>query len=176
MNRIILTLTLIMAAALVGCSPVTSQKPHKPESVLETVLLQANKEAKGSGYSFTTSKNTTSKYESEIILYFDNNDCSQGGIFGADDEEGYIFPIGHKSWSELSLNDVPQVNTKSVICFRPMTKDKEALAFWVKTKVGRYALVRIKSVQPSSFSELSSGSTAEIVLEWTWGRADEEDN
>jgi hypothetical protein len=178
MNRIVLTLTLIMAVALVGCSPVTSQKqePLKAESVLETVLLQANKEAKGSAYSFVTSKNTTSKREADINLYFDGDDCSQGAIFGSDDEEGYIFPIGHKLWSELSLDDVPQVDTKSVIGFLPMTKDKEGLAFWIKTRNGRYALVRIKSVQPSSYSELSSGRTAEIVLEWAWGRTGQENN
>lgn len=178
MNKIALTLTLTMAVALVGCSTVSSKKQshQKSKPDVKTVLLQCNKASTSTGYSFVTGKKPTSRREVDINLYFDGDDCSQGAIFGSDDEEGYIFPIGHKLWSELSLDDVPQVGTKSVIGFLPMTKDKEGLAFWVKTRVGRYALVRIKSVQPSSSSELSSGSTAEIVLEWTWGRTGEEDN
>jgi len=152
------------------------QSHQKSEPDVKTVLLQCNKAATRTGWSFVTGKMPTSRREADIILYFDKDDCSQGAIFGSDDEEGYIFPIGHKLWSELSLADVPQEDTKSVIGFLPMTKDKEGLAFWVKTRNDRYALVKIKSVRPSSFSGLSSGHTAEIVLEWTWGKTGQEDN
>lgn len=178
MNRIIWTLTLTMAVALVGCSTVSSEKQfhQKSKPDVKTVLLQCNKASTSTGWSFVTGKKPASRREADINLYFDGDDCSQGAIFGSDDEEGYIFPIGHKRWSELSLDDVPQVDTESVIGFLPITKDKEGLAFWVKTRVGRYAMVRIKSVKPSSFSELSSGGTAEIVLEWTWERTGEEGN
>jgi len=177
MNKIVLALTLTMAVTLVGCSTVSSKKQshQKSKPDVKTVLLQCNKASTSTGYSFVTGK-PTSRREADINLYFDGDDCSQGVVFGSDDEEGYIFQIGHKPWSELSLDDLPQVDTKSVIGFLPMTKDKEGLAFWVKARNDRYALVRIKSITPSSYSELSSGSTAEIVLEWTWGRTGEKGN
>ena len=176
MNKIVLTLTLTMAVALVGCSTVSSEKQSQQKSKpdVKTILLRSTRTS--CAYSFVMGKHVTSKRETDIILYFDGDDCSQGAIFGSDDEEGYIFPIGHKTWSQLSLDDVPESGTKSVVGFLPMTKDKEGLAFWVKTTNDRYALVKIKSIKPSSYSQISSGSTAEIVLEWTWGRTREETN
>tara|TARA_R110002096_G_scaffold104771_10_gene230725 strand:+ start:6438 stop:6803 length:366 start_codon:yes stop_codon:yes gene_type:complete len=108
----------------------------------------------------------------DINFYFDGDDCSEGALFGRNDTTGYIFPVGQGTWDELSLDDLPQESSESVIGFRPMAKDKEGLAFWVKTKSARFALVRIKSVQPAAFPDFESGKTAQVVLEWAWGRPD----
>lgn len=75
----------------------------------------------------------------------------------------------HKKWDEVSIGDVPHASFESVIGFRPIAENEEGLAFWVKTRNNRYALVRIKSVQAATFSELASGSTAVVELEWAWG-------
>ena len=92
MNKIVLALTLTMAVTLVGCSTVSSKKQshQKSKPDVKTVLLQCNKASTSTGYSFVTGK-PTSRREADINLYFDGDDCSQGVVFGSDDEEGYIF-------------------------------------------------------------------------------------
>ncbi len=166
MKPIISTLLVIIALAAAGCSERPSVK---------TVSLQCGGQGgHWTSYSFTLDKPTDSDQEifndeAEIIFYFDRDDCAQGALFGQDDEEGYLFPVGHKTWNELSLSDEPQANTQSVMGLVPITKQEEGLAFWVRTRNGRYVLVRVKNVRPASFSDFASGSTASVDLEWAWG-------
>jgi hypothetical protein len=102
----------------------------------------------------------------DIVYYFDGDDCSRGALFGHDDSEGYIFPIGQKSWSELVKLKPGANDMESVAAIMPLTNDKEGLAFWVKTSNGEYILARISAVQLASYSDLVSGGTATLELEW----------
>ena len=167
--------TLVAAVAVTACSENSPQKVEGQESapILQKASLECSGEMLISPYSFEMAE-TASKREADIILYFDSDDCSQGAILGQTDKKGFLFPVGHRSWDEMSLHDLPQEGATSVIGFRPITKDDEGLGFWVKTKGERYALVRIQSVRPASHSELASGKTAGVDVEWAWGVPEEE--
>jgi len=102
----------------------------------------------------------------DLVYYFDGNDCSRGALIGHDDRPGYLFPVGHKSWSELMTLKPPAEDRESVGGILPLTKDKEGLAFWVKSKNGQYTLARIKTVYPASHADLVAGQTATLELEW----------
>lgn len=102
----------------------------------------------------------------DLIYYFDNNDCSSGALLGNADHPGYLFPVGHKPWSEIAELQPPSKDAESVAAITPLTRDKEGLAFWVKTGGGGFVLAKIKSVQPSSYSDLTSGTIPTLELEW----------
>jgi hypothetical protein len=102
----------------------------------------------------------------DLVYYFDADDCSQGAIIGGDEEPGHLFPIGHKSLDELMALEGPSKNAESVAAIAPLTKDKEGLAFWVKSRAGVYVPVRIAAVRPTSHADLTNGAAAAIDLEW----------
>ena len=104
--------------------------------------------------------------EVDIMYYFDNDDCAQGAIIGYDDHAEYLFPIGHKSWRELSKLERPSKDAQSVVGIAPLTKDKEGLAFWVKTERGEFILARIKTLHPASYADLVAGTVPTVELEW----------
>jgi len=171
MNRKTHIAILTTAAALMARADDSAQRTgaNPPDAVVKQGSLQCSEKLLTTAYSFEKAKAASKKREADIIFYFDDDDCSQGALFGQDDRKGFIFPVGKKSWDEVSLRDLPREDTESVVGFRPITKNKEGLAFWVKTKGERYVLVRIKSVQPASYAELTSGKTAKVDFEWAWG-------
>ena len=175
------TIQMIVAMVIaVGCgkkaeapekgsnSQPSDSRPKTQEPSVKAVSLECNKAAQMVAYSFVKEAIATKKQDVDLMLYFDGDDCSQGAMFGTDDEEGYLFPVGQATLADLSLNDIPTDESKTEIGFRPITKDKEGLAFWVKTTSGRFALVRIKSVQPAAHADFASGAKAKIELECTW--------
>jgi len=100
-------------------------------------------------YSFTAGVLTTPPTDPDqvdIVYYFDRDDCSQGALFGHDDSQGYLFPIGQKSWSELIKLKPDGKDMESVAAIMPLTGDKEGLAFWVKASDSEYILARISAV------------------------------
>ena len=107
----------------------------------------------------------------DLAYYIDDNDCAQGALIGIDDHGGYLFLIGHKSWRELVKLGPPAEDAESVEAIAPVTKDKEGLAFWVKTRGGEYVLMRIRVVQPALYADLVSGGRATVELEWVRLRA-----
>ncbi len=104
----------------------------------------------------------------DILYYFDSDDCSQGALIGNNDCPGFLFPLGQKSWRELLTFNTPPKDEESVGAILPLTKDKEGLAFRVKIRSGEFIPVRIKSIKSTSYSDLISGGSAEIELEWAW--------
>jgi RNA polymerase sigma factor (sigma-70 family) len=102
----------------------------------------------------------------DLVYYFDADDCSQGALIGHSDSAGYLFPIGHRSWSELAALGPPSQDSESVAAISPITKDEEGLAFWVRTSGGDDVLARIRAVEPASYSDLVAGGDAAVELEW----------
>ena len=158
------TITVAAILLIVGCSCAPD---------LQRATLRC-KDTDGTAYygfySFTAGELTTPPADPEqvdILYYFDKDDCSQGALIGHDDRPGYLFPIGHKSWSELVMLKPPLEDVESAAAIAPLTKDKEGLAFWVKVRGGEYILVRIRAVQPASYSDIISGGTATLELEWS---------
>jgi hypothetical protein len=149
---------------------VSGSNPKVNESSAKEFSFELSKAAQLVHYSFKKEAIVTDRREADLNLYFDGDDCAKGAIFGNDDRKGYLFPVGQKTLSELSLKDVPTDESKTETGIQPITKDKEGLAFWVKTKSanGRFALVRIKSVQPAAYSDFDSGAKAKVELEWAW--------
>ena len=150
--------------------PKASGSSSNPEASTANVIpLKFGKESQGvSMYSFVKEAYVKDRKGMDIMLYFDRDDCAEGAIFGNDDEPGYLFPVGNKAWSELALDKIPEENAKTEVGIMPITKGKEGLAFWVKTTSGRFAMVRIKSVQTASIEDLISSATAKVELEWAW--------
>jgi len=147
----------------------SGSSPNPEASTANVIPLKFGKESQGvSMYSFVKEAYVKDRKEMDIMLYFDRDDCAEGAIFGNDDEPGYLFPVGNKAWSELALDKIPEENAKTEVGIMPITKGKEGLAFWVKTTSGRFAMVRIKSVQTASIEDLISGATAKVELEWAW--------
>ncbi len=163
--------TVAAVFLLVGCSPAPNFAPD-----LQTLTLQCRVyEGEIFGfYSFTEGEITQpeDRKRVDIIYYFDNDDCSEGALIGRDDRPEYLFPIGHKSWRELMTLEPPTEESEPVGGIMSITKDKEGLAFWVKTHSGEYILTRIKTVQPATYSDMISGGTATVELEWTRPHAD----
>jgi hypothetical protein len=125
-------------------------------------------------YSFSEGKLTIPPADADqvsIVYYFDGDDCSHGALMGKDDRPGYLFPIGQKSWSDLTLLKVPSEDMESVAALTPLTREEEGLAFWVKVGRGEYVLARIMSVQPTTYSDIQSGVIPEVELEWRKPRA-----
>jgi hypothetical protein len=85
---------------------------------------------------------------------------------GNDDRQGYLFPIGYKPWTELRNLKPPSKEADSLVAIAPLTMSKVGLAFWVKTEDNDYILVKIKTINPASYSDLKSGKTATLDLEW----------
>jgi len=111
--------------------------------------------------------NQSSK-QADLCLYFDSDDCAGGAIVGHHDEKGYLFPIGKRDWRELHQAAIPAVDASSAAAITPVTQAQEGLAFWLKTADGRWAMVRIAAVQPSTYEELLHGKTARVAFEWMW--------
>ena len=156
-------ITVAAVLLIVGCS-------SSPDVQTVTLLCRAHEGECFSFYSFTAGVLKTPRVgpdQFDILYYFDGDDCSQGALFGHNDSPGYLFPIGKKSWSELVMLKPPAGDMESVAGISPLTRDKEGLAFWVKTRGGEYILARINSVQTASYSELVSGGTATLQLEWS---------
>lgn len=135
---------------------------------VKTLTLEWSKAVKNAAYSFNKDSFVTKKRDAELVFYFDKGDCSKGALIGHDDEEGFIFPIENKNLSEISLNKTPTNKSKTEIGFRPMTKDKEGLGFWIKTTSGRFVLAVIKRVESQEFKNFDEGARAKVELEWTW--------
>jgi len=118
-------------------------------------------------YSFTE-KNPISPSDNgdkiELAYYYDADDCSEGAIIGP--VKG-LFPIGKKTWSDLIELEPPTGNDNSVEAIVPITKDKEGYAFWVKAKNNTFILVKIKTVKPASFSDITLGIIPTLEFEWT---------
>ncbi len=171
MKQLWLTLTLAVVFSIFSCSSVRQ---------VQRVSLQCRTPFNGGSfiglYSFTVGDMSECfKYPDkfpnpdkavDLAYYFDGDDCSQGAILGQYDDPGYIFLIGHKSWSELEGLNSPSGDSESVAGIAPLTTDKEGLAFWVKAREGEYVLVRIRSVQSASYSDLVSGVTPTLEFEW----------
>jgi hypothetical protein len=102
----------------------------------------------------------------DLVYYFDADDCSRGALMGSDDKPGFIFPIGNKTRDELMKLQPPASDAGSVVAIAPLTKDKEGLAFWLRTGSGEHVLVRIVAVQEASIADLASGTTPSVKLEW----------
>ena len=166
MKQCWLPITVTEVLLTVGCSS---------EPDLQRVTLRCKDTYKAGGfigfYSFTAGELTAPSADLDQVVdlayYFDGDDCSQGVLIGHDDHGGYLFPVGHKSWSKLAMLAPPSKDTESVEAIAPLTKDKEGLAFWVKTEGGEYLLAKIKAVQPASYADLVSGVTPAVELEWT---------
>lgn len=135
---------------------------------VKTLTLEWSKAAKNAAYSFNKDSFVTNKRDAELVFYFDKNDCSKGALIGNDDEEGFIFPVENKKLSQISLDKIPTNKSKTKVGFRPMTKDKEGLGFWIKTTSGRLVLAVIKKVEPQEFKNFDEGGRAKVELEWTW--------
>ena len=135
---------------------------------VKTLTLEWSKTVKNAAYSFNKDSFVTKKRDAELVFYFDKDDCSKGALIGHDDEEGFIFPVENKNLSEISLDKIPTNKSKTKVGFRPMTKDKEGLGFWVKTTSGRFVLAVIKKVEPQEFKNFDGGGRAKVELEWTW--------
>ena len=135
---------------------------------VKSVSLEWSKLVKNAGYSFTKESFITKKRDADLVFYFDNDDCSRGSIFGHDDEKGYLFPVENKNLSEMSLDKIPTNESKTKVGFRPITKENEALGFWIKTTSGRFVLAVIKKVEPAEFKDFAKGAKAKVELEWTW--------
>lgn len=171
MKQSCITLTVAAMLLIVGCSSAPK---------VQRVSLQCRTPFKGGSfiglYSFTVGDMTDcfmypDKFPNpdkavDLAYYIDNDDCSQGAIIGQYDGPGYLFPIGQKSWRKLVKLKPPSKDSESVAAITPLTKDKEGLAFWVKARGGEYILVRIRAVQPASYSDLISGATPTLELEW----------
>ena len=156
-------ITVAAVLLIVGCS-------SSPDVQRVTLQCRAHEGECFCFYSFTAGLLTTPPVtpdQVDILYYFDGDDCSRGALFGHDDRPGYIFPIGQKSWSELVMLKPPAKDMESVVVIMPLTKDKEGLAFWVKARGGEYILARIRTVQTASYSDLVSGGTARLELEWS---------
>ncbi len=157
------TLIICMCLIWIGCASIPK---------LQTVTLQCKDPYEAESfigfYSFTAGVLTAPPEpdQIDIVYYFDSDDCSEGILLGHYDVPGYIFPIGYKSWKELIKLKPPLENEDSAIAIEPLTKDKEGLAFWVKTNSGEYFLVKIKSIQPATYSDLASGNFPTLEFEW----------
>lgn len=151
---------------IVGCSST-------PDLQTVTLHCKAHEGKCFCFYSFTAGVLTTPPANPggvDLLYYFDRDDCFHGALIGQDDRLGYLFPVGSKPWSELVMLKPPLEDRESVAAISPLTKEKEGLAFWVKTKGGQYTLARIKAVQPASYADLVSGGTATLELEWSRAR------
>ena len=135
---------------------------------VKTLTLEWGASSKNAAYSFNTDSFVTNKRDSELVFYFDNDDCSGGALFGHDDEKGFIFPVENKKLSEISLDKIPTNEFKTKVGFRPITKDKEGLGFWIKTTSGRFVFAVIKKVESAEFKNFAQGAKAKVELEWTW--------
>ena len=163
MRQRFMMMTITSVLLIVGCS--SSQD-------VQTVTLEcrARQEKCFCFYSFSSGLLPTPHVEPDkvdIVYYYDRDDCSRGALFGNDDEPGYLFPIGHKSWAELAGLKPAPGDMETVVGILPLTMDKEGLAFWVKAADGQYFLARISEVRPASYSELIAGGTAKLKLQWS---------
>jgi len=110
-------------------------------------------------YEFDTGKESE---RGDLTLYFDDDDCSGGAVFGCHDDNR-IHPLGKKTGGELS-----QVRglAKAVPGITPLDAGVEGTAFIVKRRDGTYALVRLTRVVASTFKKLRQGGAASIEFEW----------
>lgn len=106
----------------------------------------------------------------DLVYYFDEDDCFEGAILGNDDRSGYLFPIGHKRWSELARLEPPSAEGASVGAIIPVTKAEEGLALWVKSGSGSFYLVQITEVQPATCADLVAGLRPTVKFEWSGPR------
>ena len=103
----------------------------------------------------------------ELSLYFDADDCSGGALVGHDDRAGWLFPLSREAWSsgsrpaELRVEDSVEVLT-------PLASLEPGDCFAVRAFTGRYALVRVLSVDAGSYGSLLTGGWAGVTLEWRW--------
>ncbi len=119
-------------------------------------------------FSFSVGGPVNNPRQSDLCFYFDSDDCRGGALVGHHDEKGWLFPIGKRDWRELQRERPPSSEVDSTTAITPMTTAQERVAFWAKTVDGRYALVRIAKVQPSSYDAIKDGKKARIEFEWTW--------
>ena len=139
---------------------------------LKSVSLECSKLVQRVGYSFEKESFVTKKQDADLWLYFDEDDCSGGAIFGNRDRKGYIFIPSKRNFSEISLDNIP-THESTKIGFRPIGKGFEGMPFWIKTISGRFVLAVIKKVQPAVFTDFASGAKAKVELEWIWQAATE---
>lgn len=84
----------------------------------------------------------------ELILYFDNDDCSEGVIFGYDDDEETLV---------FQRREVRAI---------PLNALNAGEAFSVRANDGRLIGVRVLEVNTSDHQRLPRGDTAGISFEW----------
>lgn len=119
-------------------------------------------------FSFLLGGPVTSPKQADLCFYFDANDCAGGALVGHRDEQGWLFPLGRRTWRDLSRGAGPPGDEGSTEGIRPVTKAQEGTAFRVKTTSGRQAVVRIGRVRPATYAELAQGGTARVEFEWRW--------
>ncbi len=103
----------------------------------------------------------------DVVIYFDGDDCAQGILLASGkDGPGYVFPIGHKTWSALVTLEPPSADSESVPGINPLTKDKEGYAFWAKAADGEFTLVKITKVEPATYDDLTAGTFPTLEFEW----------
>lgn len=163
MRQFCIIITVALIFLLVGCGGVSG---------IRTVTLQC-KAVEGecaSFFSFTAGMLQTPPLDPgqvDLLYYFDRDDCFYGALIGHDDCPGYLFPVGKKAWGSLNALKPPLTQAESVAAIVPLTQDQEGLAFWIKKGDGSFVLARIKSLRPAAYSDLISGGTAALTLEWS---------
>ena len=103
----------------------------------------------------------------ELSLYFDGDDCSGGALVGRDDRGGWVFPLPASAWSS-GAREAALRREDSVPALTPLSALEPGDCFAVRAFTGRYALVRVLSLEDSSYGRLLTGARARVVLEWRW--------
>jgi hypothetical protein len=103
----------------------------------------------------------------ELSLYFDGDDCSGGALVGRDDQAGWLFPLPASAWVSGAREATPS-EEDSVPALTPLSALQPGDCFAVRAFTGRYALVRVLSVEDSNYGRLLTGGRARVVLEWRW--------
>ncbi len=163
MNRLAACLLGALALGALSCSSVPKTEPGS---------LRCQHAFDGSGFiglfSFELGELTgppADPAQVDLVYYFDAGDCSRGALIGNDDKPGYIFPVGAMSRSDLAGLMPPPEGAETVVAITPVARDKEGLAFWVRTR-DRFILVRLTAVEEASHADLLAGRTPVLQFEW----------
>ena len=163
---------LLMGIAVALCGCQSDKQASAPDRTRPSrAKLECHRTSLGpimSMFSFSLGRPVTDAKQADFCFYFDGDDCAGGAIVGHHDEQGWLFPLGHRDWRELRQGEDFSTVTVSRASVAPITKAREGSAFWVKSVGGRYAVVRITDVAPATYDELMKGKTAGIEFEWMW--------
>jgi hypothetical protein len=168
MNR--LGIMLCLMALMFGSACLTQRT--LPEAQRTTLRCKIGEAGAGAltRYSFTEEGLAPTAREDsasiDLCYYFDGDDCSRGALLGHDDRPGYIFPVGRRPLEELIELAPPAFDAATEVAILPLTRDAEGLAFWLKKSDDEFVLLKIASVQPTTYAALREGETATLVVEW----------